>query len=284
MHPTGTYYDRLSRWTAVSRLLGYGGGSETFTVHRALSDPRAQGRATSTRLHDLLVESLPRFDRPRVLDAGCGLGGTAIDLASRLGATCTGITLSAAQAERGRRAAHEAGLASAIEILVGDYDHPPAGPFDLIVAIESLAHSADPGTSVAALAARLAPGGCLAVVDDLPTAAARETADLALFKSGWRLPVLWTRAAFLSAFADLGLTVVVDRNLSTEVRPRSAARIRQLAALNRLAHALIPSDAMREMLDSYHGGLALERLYLAGRIEYRLMIARRPGNVPGAAV
>jgi len=273
----GTYYDRLERWTALARLLGYGGGRDRLTVHRALADPRHGGRPTVRRLHDLLLESLPALESPRVLDAGCGFGGTMIDLAGRLGGTYTGLTLSERQALIGRRAIARAGLDARVAIRVCSYDAPPEGEFDLIVAVESLAHSPDPGASLAALAARLAPGGLIAIVDDMPTAAAEGTAELAAFKAGWRLPALWTEAALKSALRTCGLTVVTNRDLSGAVCPRSIRQIARLEALNRLARRVLRSAGLRAMLDSYRGGLALERLYRSGLVHYRLLIARRDG-------
>ncbi|MEQ1579715.1 MAG: methyltransferase domain-containing protein [Steroidobacteraceae bacterium] len=272
---TGTYYDRLSRWTALARFLGYGGGRGTLTVHRALADPSSGGKPTPTRLHDLLVESLPPLAAPRVLDAGCGLGGTLLHLASRLGGTLTGLTLSEQQARIGRAAAARAGLQDRIDIHVRSYDAPPEQHFDLIVAIESLAHSPDPATSVQALASRLAPGGIMAIVDDKPEAAAQGTRDLELFKSGWRLPVLWGSDHYHRALREQGLTPIANHDLTPHVRPRSLAQIRRLELLNRFAHRVVPSEGFRAMLDSYHGGLALERLYRRALMRYRLLIAQK---------
>lgn len=273
--PTGIYYDRLLRWTAVARLLGYGGGRDTLTVHRALADPGLGGKPTPTRLHDVLVESLPPLASPRVLDAGCGLGGTLLHLAQRLGGTFTGLTLSEQQARIGREAAARAGLQDRIDIHVRSYDSPPEQQFDLIVAIESLAHSPDPATSVRALASRLAPGGVMAIVDDKPEAAAHGSRDLALFKSGWRLPVLWGSEHYDAALREHGLTPIANHDLTPHVRPRSLGQIRRLELLNRLAHRIVPNEGFRAMLDSYHGGLALERLYRRALMKYRLLIAQR---------
>src|SRR5829696_1024470 len=94
-----TYYDRLGQWNRAAGAFGFGGGTSTMTVHRALADPRAQGRATYTRLHDVLMEQLPALDSPRVLDAGCGLGGTMLALARERNASCVGLTLSRSQAD-----------------------------------------------------------------------------------------------------------------------------------------------------------------------------------------
>jgi len=269
------YYDRLARWTESARHFGYGGGHDKLTVHRALADPRAGGRATVTRLHDVLLAALPAAPSGHVLDAGCGLGGTMLDLAGRCSARFTGVTLSERQAAVGRRAAAKAGLADRIAIEVGNYDSPPEGPFDLVIAIESLAHSPDPARSVAAVATRLKPRGRLAIVDDMPEPEARGTRDLALLQSGWRVPVLAGGAELKAALVRLRFAIAADRDLTHEVRPRTLARIAQLEMLNRTLHRLAPSASLRALLDSYHGGLALERLYRAALMRYRLIVAEK---------
>lgn len=277
---TGEYYDRLSSWTRVAQRLGYGGGHATQTVHRALIDPRAAGRPTATRLHDLLLETLPPLSSPRVLDAGCGMGGTMIDLASRIGGQYVGVTLSERQARIGRAAVIRAGLARHVQLLVRSYDMPPVGPFDLVIAIESLAHSANPTASITGLARRLTPGGLLAIVDDMPRPdIARDTMavrDLATFKRGWQCPVLATAVQHRSALEACGLELIADRDLTPAVSPRRLARIAFLQRLNRVAAAVVIFHAgWRSVLDSYYGGLALERLYRGGFVDYRMLVARR---------
>lgn len=318
MSGTAAYYDRLSRWTSAARAAGYGGGRGALTVHRFLADPRFDGRPTPTRLHDVLLETLPAppvdpsLAGPRVLDAGCGLAGTMLFLAPRMGGCYTGLTLSHAQARTGRRAIARAGLEASVRIEVGTYDQPPPGvdrrdggdglaAFDLIVAIESLAHSPNPAASLDALVAQLSPGGLLAVVDDMPTpgntppsigglndmppsigglkgmpaSIAGVNDALAIFKSGWQCPVLWTAGQYAAHFAARGLALAADRDLTGDVRPRRPDRIRLLERLNRAAHAALPLAGWRAVLDSYHAGLALERLYRQGRMQYRLLVARR---------
>jgi SAM-dependent methyltransferase len=266
------YYDRLARWNDVARAIGYDGGARALTVHRMLADPQAGGRPTSTRLHDVLCDALPPTLEPRVLDAGCGLGGTMIDLARRRGGRYLGVTLSATQAAVAARAIVGAGLAGSVAVRVGTYDDPPSGPFDWVIAIESLAHSAEPNASLAALAGVLAPGGVVAVVDDMPEPEASGSSDLAAFKMGWRCPVLWGRGDYVRAAERLGLRLVFERDLSVDCRPRPAWRVRWLLALNRVARRLVPWSGLRAVMDSHAGGLALERLIRAGSVHYRLLI------------
>jgi len=271
----GGYYDRLAQWTASAHRFGYGGGHEHLTVHRALADPRAGGRATVTRLHDILLGALPAPPSGHVLDAGCGLGGTMLDLAGRSPARFTGLTLSEHQAAVGRAAAAKAGFADRIVIEVRSYDSPPQGPFDLAIAIESLAHSPHPDSSIGAIAARLAPGGTLAIVDDMPELPSRGTRDLELFQAGWRVPALAGAAEIKAMLALRGLAIVTDLDLTEELRPRPLSRIAALETLNRALRRVAPSAGLRELLDSYRGGLALERLYRTALMRYRLIIAAK---------
>lgn len=272
---TSAYYDGLSAWAALARAVGYGGGYDELTVHRALADPLDRGRPTVTRIHDLLAEALPLARLTHIADLGCGLGGTMIALAAHGTAKLTGLTLSERQAAIGRRAIARAGLADRVEILVGDYDELPEGRFDAAIAIESLAHSHDPAATLRAVTARLTPGAWLAIVDDVPAAAARGTSDLAVFQHGWRLPVLCGAAELETALHECNLALVVDRDLTAEVRPRSLKRIGVLERINRVLHRVAPAAGLRRLLDSMHGGLALERLYRHGLMSYRLLIARK---------
>jgi hypothetical protein len=59
------------------------------------------------------------------------------------------------------------------------------------------------------------------------------------------------------------------------MRPRTLARIGQLGMLNRALHRFARSAALRGLLGSYHGGLALERLYRRAAMRYRLIVAAK---------
>lgn len=250
-------------------------GEAAHPVHRALADPTG-GPPSPMVIHRLMLEGVALPASPRVLDAGCGYGATMIDLAPRLGGEWTGLTLSPEQAARGNAAIAAAGLADRVRVLVQSYDAPPEGVFDLIYGIESLIHSADPAATLAGLARRLAPGGHLIVVDDMPEPGLtpEQTARLAEFKRYWRCPVAPERAGWVTALEAAGLGLRHERDLNTLLQVRGlaavAARLKELRRKPWLRFGL----AVRA--EAEIGGLVLETLQTEGFVHYRLLVAQKP--------
>lgn len=268
----GRYYDRLARYGAAMRWLGFGGGYAEATVHRALASEFAHEPPTGV-LHRLIGEQIGALAGKRLLDSGCGLGGTSFYFARQHGALCEGIGLSHAQIARATTMAAKTGLAAQCQFRVASYDDLPAvRRYDAAVAIEALAHSNDLAASVASLARTLVPGGRLVVVDDVAEAGA-DANDAETFRAGWAVPSFVTRSAWQDAFAKAGLRVVADIDLSARIVARATWARETLAGLNRAASALVPIPGVRAVLASHLGGLALERLYAKGGASYRLFVA-----------
>ena len=75
----------------------------------------------------------------RVLDIGCGWGGTALYIHAKTGAEVLGVTLSEEQLKVARRRAEEAGVADKVRFELIDYRHV-TGTFDRIVSIGMFEH------------------------------------------------------------------------------------------------------------------------------------------------
>jgi SAM-dependent methyltransferase len=261
------YYDDLARFTRLARR------NAGLSVHRRLRGP--DGVASAQVVHDRLLAALRPARGARLLDAGCGLGGTCFDWHARVGGDTVGLTVSPAQVARAGAEAARRGIAGScrFQLMSYDADLRGLGTFDAVIAIESLAHAADPASTVANLARALRPGGRLAVVDDMPAASlAADDADLAAFRAGWHCPSLAGAEEMRAIIARAGLAVVHDEDLSPLVPQRAPRQLARLLRLNRWLRVL-PVRAMRRVLDGHHGGLMLERLYRRGLMHYRLIVA-----------
>eukprot|EP00271_Cylindrocystis_brebissonii_P011003 TRINITY_DN2763_c0_g1_i1.p1 TRINITY_DN2763_c0_g1~~TRINITY_DN2763_c0_g1_i1.p1 ORF type:complete len:312 (+),score=46.76 TRINITY_DN2763_c0_g1_i1:53-988(+) len=110
------------------------------------------------------AEAKPR----KIVDVGCGIGGSARHLARKYGpeATVKAITLSPVQAARGNAICQEQGLATQVTLQVADaLNQPfPDGNFDLVWSMESGEHMPDKPIFVGELARVAAPGGRIIVV------------------------------------------------------------------------------------------------------------------------
>lgn len=274
------YYAFLDRLTQLN-VMRSESGSQAQPIHRALKDPRSPeeggGPPSPTIIHRLIREAATLPEAPRVLDAGCGYGATAFDLQPQTGGTWLGITLSPIQVQRATAEASRRHLSQHLHFALQSYDDALPGPFDLIIAIESLIHSTNPAASIANLATHLAPGGQLVIVDDMPEPglSPEDEADLALFKRMWRCPVAPPAPEWRGALATAGLTLTHEQDLTPLILLGNPADLRATRARQqRRAFWLgLVGQGLREQADI--GGRTLELLHLKGAVRYRLLAARK---------
>ena len=100
----------------------------------------------------------------RILDIGCGFGGSSLYLAKKYGASTTGITISPVQVQMAREAAAKANV-DARFLLMDAEDMHLAQQFDVLWSVESISHYQDPRKFFASAAKLLKPGGCFALTD-----------------------------------------------------------------------------------------------------------------------
>ncbi|TXG48746.1 hypothetical protein EZV62_024621 [Acer yangbiense] len=102
----------------------------------------------------------------RVVDVGCGIGGSSRYISRKFGAKCLGITLSPVQAQRANALAAAQGLADLVSFQVADaLEQPfPDGQFDLVWSMESGEHMPDKKKFVSELARVAAPGAVIIIV------------------------------------------------------------------------------------------------------------------------
>jgi len=115
-------------------------GWRQLTSDEKVSSVRATVRAGRDRMRQTLLSFLPADLRGwRVLDAGCGTGMLAVDLALR-GADVVAVDLSPTLVGYGRERAVSAGVADRVVFHDGDMLDPAYGAVDAVVAMDSLIH------------------------------------------------------------------------------------------------------------------------------------------------
>jgi tocopherol O-methyltransferase len=191
----------------------------------------------STRTHAASLIDMNRVLASRVglrpgehvLDAGCGVGGSAMWLAEEYGARVIGITLVGDQVERARRYSNERGLGHLVAFEQQDYLRTsfPDATFDVVWAQESLCHAPDKRAFFVEAHRVLKPGGRLVVEEYLRFRECYPERDERLLHSwftGWMIPNLLTGEQALRCARDVGFVDVALEDLTPQVR-RSLRRL-----------------------------------------------------------
>jgi len=163
----------------------------------------------------------------RVLDAGCGVGGVAVWLASMLGARVHGVNVQPEQLAVARVRAR--GLADCVSFAAQDYTQLGlrADAFDVVWGLESVCHCEEKRDFLAEAYRVLRPGGRLMVADFFQTHE-RPTPEwqprMRAWLDGWAIPNLASVQGFGRALEELGFCEVAYRDVRRQVLP-SARRL-----------------------------------------------------------
>ena len=272
------YYDFIYHWAQITNRFKAFRSIGTYPIHRGLADPQT-GEFSTDVVHRLIAERVTGGKPVAALDAGCGYGGSCIDLHRRLGGTWHGITISRRQAEIAQRNVTALGLANSITITQGSFDEPSRGRYNLIFGIESLIHAQAPDVTIRNLAAALEPGGRFIIVDDMPVAGLPPAlaADLQVFKDYWRAPVMPSRPHWMCLLKAAGCEIELVLDLTKHMRPRAEPETVAALADVRAKRRYRDRIGLKLVSDAQEGGLLLERLAREGAIQHVMIVARMAG-------
>ncbi|MCO6475419.1 MAG: methyltransferase domain-containing protein [Phaeodactylibacter sp.] len=177
---------------------------ENPAIHFGFYDQRA-GRHTAAleNTNRILAGLAGLKPRQRILDAGCGSGGSCLWLARHLQAQAVGITPVRSQVEEARRLAAKAGLDNHTTFLQADYCQAPfeENSFDCVWACESLCHAVEKSAFYREAFRLLRPGGQLVIAEYVRTRRPHGAGGEKLLLSwlnGWAIPDIDTPQEHLS--------------------------------------------------------------------------------------
>ncbi|MEP7189784.1 MAG: methyltransferase domain-containing protein, partial [Roseiflexaceae bacterium] len=140
----------------------------TLSVHFGYTDPTTRGHTDALlNMNRVLADRAAIQPGTRVLDAGCGVGGSSLWLAQARDAIVVGITPVASQVARARRFAAMRKLGDQITFEQADYTNTPFpdASFDVVWALESLCHAPAKAAFYREVARLLRPGGRLVLAE-----------------------------------------------------------------------------------------------------------------------
>ncbi|MFW6212210.1 MAG: SAM-dependent methyltransferase, partial [Spirochaetota bacterium] len=270
------YYDNNTR-----RFLLIGQGGKSLSIRRAVWAPGVANRDEAMQyVNARIAEELATLAPvSRIVDLGCGVGGSIIYLSRLIEAEYLGITISEVQAKLATRnlATFEVSRAT-----IEQADYTDASfwrdyrePFDAAFSIESFVHVPDLLRHLGAFATRLRPGGKLIIVDDVIASGKvdgnltkRERRWLREFRTGWHANGLSRLDDLIAAASAAGLALERSQDLTSYIeldRPRDM--------IARVWISLFRWWPLRRpWFQNILGGNALQLALKSGVIQYRLLV------------
>jgi len=242
-------------------------------MHHGYYPPDSPARNHQQAQIRLIEEALSWADiaEPEdILDAGCGVGGSARYLARKYGAQVMGVNISSVQIQRARALTSKANLGDQVAFAEQDLlsIDDAFGPYDLVWSMENAEHIAPKEDMLSLFYDRLRPGGRVLMI----TWCTRDTSQKPLTRKEeqileklcrlYHLPPWISLARYEELSSEVGFRDIQTADWSAYVAPfwgaviRSALSVRGLRGLAKTGLSTIRGAwAMRYMQQGYRSGL-----------------------------
>lgn len=218
----------------------------------------------------------------RVLDSGCGVGGSSIWLAQQRDCSCVSLNIMESQLRLVARYAQRHAVRHLVEPVNANFLQTPFfdNSFDVVWAVESFDHAPDKGAWVKEKFRLLRPGGRLIVADGFRAEQeflGKNKDAYECFLRGWAVPHLARPSEFWQDLATAGFQQVVDEDITSDVMPHAQAIFRfglLFVPLRWMGQKLgiTSAEKMGNALATWHQYTTLKR----GLWTYRIVTAVKP--------
>jgi tocopherol O-methyltransferase len=176
--------------------------------------------------NNFIIDALAIDSSDTVLDAGCGVGGTSIQIAETTGARVCGITLSDVQLKIARRRASKSCAAHLLTFSREDFTSTlfSENTFSRVFGIESVCYTKKKTDFLNEAYRLLIPGGMIAVVDLFLSRDELDVEEGKIYEKtigGWTIPNLATVEDFWTYLEHAGFNHISFQNMLPEIEKSS---------------------------------------------------------------
>jgi SAM-dependent methyltransferase len=260
MNEIADIYDHLLQFESRNKK------NEPYPIHKKLHfSERDQN------ILDWLILHLSFSKEDYVLDAGCGTGFSLFYLHELFGLKGCGISISPSEINYANQVCNQKKLENHLDFILMDYQLHQGGPYTKILAIESLKHARELRRSIHNLLEKLTDKGTMIIIDDFVVG---DYSKIDLQKKLWSSPGFRRFDEYKNIIQSAGSFTFHIKDLTSIVYSRPLWILNFLYIIGNVLNYFTPSG-FRRNLNTYLGGLLLEKLYAKRQVNYLAIIIEK---------